>query len=72
MKKSKLSKSDSGIAVPEDEEEGPLTPLESVLIKSPSPTNSSRWGYSLLVYVIGQLIVYIHNTYLTNNLLVQL
>ena len=31
-----------GIPVLEDEEEGPLTPVESVIIRSPSPTNSSR------------------------------
>ena len=31
-----------GIPVLEDEEEGPLTPVESVIIRSPSPTSSSR------------------------------
>ena len=31
-----------GIPVLEDEEEGPLTLVESVIIRSPSPTNSSR------------------------------
>ena len=31
-----------GIPVLEDEAEGPLTPVESVIIRSPSPTSSSR------------------------------
>ena len=46
-----------GIPVLEDEEEGPLTPVESVIIRSPSPTNSSRLSLRIFFKIIKGTIL---------------